>query len=91
MKARGILALPALRCLARSAAIAACVALATGVAVGQEIKPGGTMIVALPGDPEVFNSGISTDISSSNISGQIFNTIIQLDGDGNVQPALAKT
>ena len=91
MKVRGTLRLLDVRRLAQSAAVAVCVALGSGLAAAQEIKPGGTMIVALPGDPEVFNSGISTDISSSNISGQIFNTIVQLDSDGNVQPALAKS
>src|SRR5215217_5353502 len=55
----------------------------------QEVKSGGAMIVALPGDPEMLNSSMTTDISSSNISGQVYNTIVQLDQDGNVQPALA--
>lgn len=87
----GIPRLVGLRHLARTAALALGIVMAGGVAVAQEIKPGGAMIVALPGDPEVFNSGISTDISSSNISGQIFNTIVQLDAEGNAQPSLAKS
>ena len=91
MKVRGTLRLLDVRRLAQSAAVAFCVALGSGHAAAQEIKPGGTMIVALPGDPEVFNSGISTDISSSNISGQVYSTIVRLDNDGNVQPSLAKS
>jgi peptide/nickel transport system substrate-binding protein len=60
-------------------------------AEAQEIKKGGTMVVALPGDPEVLNSSITTDISSSNLSGQVYSTIVRLDNDGVVQPYLAKS
>jgi peptide/nickel transport system substrate-binding protein len=56
-----------------------------------EIKPGGTMVVALPGDPEVLNSSITTDISSSNLSGQIYSTLVRLDNDGQVEPYLARS
>ena len=57
----------------------------------QEIKRGGTMVVALPGDPEVLNSSITTDISSSNLCGQVYSTLVRLDNDGVVQPYLAKS
>ena len=54
-------------------------------------KAGGTMVVALPGDPPVINSTVTTDISSSNLSGQVYSTIVRLDQDGNVQPYLAES
>ncbi|MBS7588513.1 ABC transporter substrate-binding protein [Ancylobacter defluvii] len=54
-------------------------------------KEGGAMVVALPGDPPVINSTITTDISSSNISGQVYSTIVRLDRDGKVLPYLAKS
>src|SRR4051812_189339 len=60
-------------------------------AMPANVKAGGTFVVALPGDPEVINSGITSDISSSNISGQVYDTIVRLDNDGNVTPGLAKT
>ena len=71
------------RCLA-----GLCVATAVGA---QEIKRGGTMVVALPGDPEVLNSSITTDIASSNLCGQVYSTLVRLDNDGAVQPYLAKS
>ncbi len=51
---------------------------------------GGTMVVALPGDVEVINSSITTDISSSNMCGQVYSTVVRLDDEGNVQPYLAR-
>jgi peptide/nickel transport system substrate-binding protein len=60
-------------------------------AVPDNVKPGGTLVVALSGDPEVLNSGITTDITSSNISGQVYSTIVRLDNDGNVKPDLARS
>lgn len=49
------------------------------------------MVVALAGDPPVINSGITTDISSSHIGGQVYSTIVGLDKDGNPIPSLAKS
>jgi peptide/nickel transport system substrate-binding protein len=75
---------------------AASVALALGLlpaesARAQQINKGGTLVVALPGDVEVINSSITTDISSSNMCGQVYSTIVRLDDNGNVQPYLAKS
>jgi len=42
-----------------------------------QVKEGGTMVVALPGDPPFINSSIGSDISSSNLSGQIYATMVQ--------------
>lgn len=80
------------RRIARLSGLAAslCLAMVTSAAAS-EIKPGGTMMVALPGDPEVLNSSITTDIASSNLSGQVYSTIVRLDNDGVVQPYLAKS
>ncbi|MET0741848.1 MAG: ABC transporter substrate-binding protein, partial [Microvirga sp.] len=54
-------------------------------------KAGGTMVIALPGDPPVINSTVTTDISSSSLSGQVYSTIVRLDKDGNVLPYLAES
>ena len=59
-------------------------------AQAQAGRKGGTMVVALPGDVEVINSSITTDIASSNMCGQVYSTVVRLDDDGNVQPYLAK-
>jgi len=89
--------LKGLRCRALGARIAiAAFVVATGtgtsvVAAPEGGKDGGTMVVALPGDPPVINSTITTDISSSNISGQVYSTIVRLDRDGKVLPYLAKS
>lgn len=55
-----------------------------------QVKEGGTMVVALPGDPPFINSAIGSDISSSNLSGQIYATIVRLDNNGKVAPYLAE-
>ncbi|MEO3999532.1 ABC transporter substrate-binding protein [Mesorhizobium sp. CAU 1732] len=51
----------------------------------------GVLVVALPGDPPVINSGITTDISSSNLSGQVYSTLVRLDPEGQVIPSLAQS
>jgi ABC-type transport system substrate-binding protein len=71
------------------AALAAAVAALPALA--QEIKPGGTMVVALPGDPDSLNASIVTDISTSNLSGQFYSTIVRQNNDGHVLPDLAKS
>lgn len=76
--------------IGRSLAVAAGVALAPMWASAQ-VKPGGTMVIAMPGDPEMLNSSMTTDISSSNISGQVYNTLVRLDNDNNVKPSLARS
>ncbi len=67
------------------AAILAATSLA-GTALAQS-----ALVVALPGDPPVINSGVTTDISSSNLSGQVYNTLVRLDPKGQVIPALAQS
>ena len=62
----------------------------TPTAFAQDGKKGGTMVVVLPGDVEVINSSITTDISSSNMCGQVYSTVVRLNDDGNVEPYLAK-
>src|SRR5262245_53931581 len=62
-----------------------------GPSQAQDYKRGGTMVVALPCDPEVLNSSITTDIASSNLCGQVYSTLVRLDNDGVVQPYLAKS
>ena len=69
---------------------AALAAGATSTAKAQAGRKGGTMVVALPGDVEVINSSITTDISSSNMCGQVYSTIVRIDDSGKVQPYLAK-
>ncbi|KAA0971854.1 ABC transporter substrate-binding protein [Aureimonas fodinaquatilis] len=51
----------------------------------------GVMVVGIPGDPPVINAGITTDISSSNLSGQVYNTLVRLDPAGEVIPGLAES
>ncbi|GAB4066683.1 ABC transporter substrate-binding protein [Ancylobacter sonchi] len=82
----------------RRGALGACIALVSlvltagpGSTAPPGGKDGGTMVVALPGDPPVINSAITTDISSSNISGQVYSTLVRLDANGKVLPSLAKS
>lgn len=77
-----------LRRLAATAMLAVSASLAGGAALAVD---GGAMVVALTGDPPVINSGITTDISSSHIGGQIYSTIVSLDKQGNPIPSLAKS
>ncbi len=81
----------ALRCSLGVAAIALAVGTTPSFAQATKIKEGGTMVVALPGDPDSLNAGIVTDISTSNLSGQFYSTIVRQDTEGQVQPYLAES
>ncbi len=65
-----------------------CATIASASALAQAGK---TFVVALPADPNNLNSSITTEISSSILSGQVYSTIVRLDKDGNPQPYLAES
>lgn len=58
-----------------------------------ELKPryGGTMIVAIPGDPPTMLPSITTSIYAHFVTGQIFNTLIDYNLDGSERPELAES
>ncbi|MFD1910953.1 ABC transporter substrate-binding protein [Halodurantibacterium flavum] len=68
----------------------AALVLALGMATGQTAQADNVLVVAIPGDVPVINSGITTDIASSHMSGQVYSTLVRLDPQGGVIPSLAR-
>ncbi len=62
-----------------------------GAADAQVPKKGGTMVVAVTDNPPELNSGISNNILTGAISGQIHELLIKMDGQLKIQPALAES
>lgn len=54
-------------------------------------KQGGTLVVALPGNPATFNPNAKPDDNGIFISQNVFNKLVTLDNDYNVIPDLAKS
>jgi peptide/nickel transport system substrate-binding protein len=53
--------------------------------------PQGTLRVALTGDPDAIEVGMASDRNGSNVSFCIFNSLVWVDDDGKVVPALAES
>src|SRR5208337_736291 len=65
---------------------------APGVTKAQEApRNGGTMVVAIPGDPPTLNPSITTSIYAHFVTGQIFNTMIDYNVDLSQRPELAQS
>lgn len=80
------------RTMARSIAGAVLAAALTtsGPAFAQpKIKQGGTLVVAINDNPPNLMSGISTDIATGAVTGQIYDTLVSLTTDLKLEPSLA--
>ncbi|MCG6122554.1 MAG: ABC transporter substrate-binding protein [Microvirga sp.] len=55
------------------------------------LKPGGTVVAAINGDPPVLNTIFGADVLAVTLSGQIHDTLITLDQQLNAHPALAES
>ena len=59
--------------------------------IAQEIKPGGTLVVAINDNPPNFVTGVGTNILTIATGGQIFDTLIKVDSKFKIVPSLAKS
>jgi peptide/nickel transport system substrate-binding protein len=71
-------------------ALAVCLAACQPAAAQEQPRRGGTLIVALDGDPPGLNPGITTAIPTQLVGGQVYSALIRLDHDLKVQPELAE-
>src|SRR3954466_8071098 len=55
------------------------------------MKNGGSLIVAIQDNPPHLLTGISVDILTICVAGQIYDTLIRMDSEFRVGPSLAKT
>jgi peptide/nickel transport system substrate-binding protein len=55
------------------------------------IKKGGTLVVAITDNPPELNSGISNNILTGAVSGQIYELLVKLDKNLNVKASLAES
>ena len=53
------------------------------------LKQGGTLVVTLNENPSTLIGGLTTDITTSVFSGQLFDTLIKLDSNYSIFPSLA--
>jgi peptide/nickel transport system substrate-binding protein len=75
-----------------AALAAAPVLAAAGTAWSQTgIKKGGSLIVAIQDNPPHLLTGISVDILTICVAGQIYDTLIRMDSEFKVGPSLAKS
>src|SRR5215813_12380891 len=65
--------------------------LGTHAAWAQEIKRGGTMVVAIQDNPPHLLTGISVDILTICVAGQIYDTLIRMDPDFKLRSSLARS
>src|ERR1044071_1836681 len=66
--------------------------LASGSAWPQSaIRKGGSLIVAIQDNPPHLLTGISVDILTICVAGQIYDTLIRMDTDFKVHPSLARS
>ena len=56
-----------------------------------EEPTGGTLVIALTGDPGHFNPGITTGFNVHAVTGSIFNGLVELDDNANPSPDLAQS
>ncbi|MDR7419704.1 MAG: ABC transporter substrate-binding protein [Armatimonadota bacterium] len=74
----------------RAAGLALAVLLATGaVAAPAEPQRGGTAVVAIGGDPETLNLGITTGYAVGAVAASIFSGLVWIDTRDRIQPSLA--
>jgi peptide/nickel transport system substrate-binding protein len=82
-------------CLTRRDVIAglaaAPVLLAATAAWPQAIRRGGTLVVAIQDNPPHLLTGISVDILTICVAGQIYDTLIRMDTDFKLRSSLAKS
>jgi len=57
----------------------------------QTIRKGGSLVVAIQDNPPHLLTGISVDILTICVAGQIYDTLIKMDSKFNLQPSLAKS
>jgi peptide/nickel transport system substrate-binding protein len=74
-----------------AALAAAPLLLGSRAAWAQQIKRGGTMVVAIQDNPPHLLTGISVDILTICVAGQIYDTLIRMDPDFKLRSSLAKT
>jgi peptide/nickel transport system substrate-binding protein len=65
--------------------------LASSAAWPQALRKGGTLVVAIQDNPPHLLTGISVDILTICVAGQIYDTLIKMDSKFNLQPSLAKS
>src|SRR5262245_49270910 len=65
--------------------------LATSAAWPQAIRKGGSLVVAIQDNPPHLLTGISVDILTICVAGQIYDTLIKMDSKFNLYPSLAKS
>lgn len=54
-----------------------------------EPQPGGTAVIAIGGDPETLNLGITTGYAVGAVAASIFSGLVWIDARGEIQPSLA--
>jgi peptide/nickel transport system substrate-binding protein len=64
---------------------------ASAAPLAQEPAPGGTLIYARDGDADSLDPHKTTTTLSWQVQGQIFDTLVAFDADGNIVPNLAKS
>src|SRR5262245_63366526 len=65
--------------------------LGSSTAWPQAIRKGGTLVVGIQDNPPHLLTGISVDILTICVAGQIYDTLIKMDTKFNVGPSLAKS
>src|SRR5436309_464493 len=65
--------------------------LGSSAAWAQAIRKGGTLVVGIQDNPPHLLTGISVDILTICVAGQIYDTLIKMDSKFNLQPSLAKS
>lgn len=58
---------------------------------GQEARPGGTLIYARDGDADSLDPHKTTTTLSWQVQGQLYDTLVAFDAEGNIQPNLAES
>lgn len=72
-------------------AVAAIVAIPFAASAQTEIKKGGTLVSAITANPPVLMSGISTNLLTGTIAGQVYDMLVTVDRNMQPQPSLAKS
>jgi len=66
-------------------------AISGDVLAQQEIQDGGTMVAAITGDPPMLTTVFGANILAVTLSGQLHDTLITMDQQGNIEPSLAES
>lgn len=59
-------------------------------AAPEQVRTGGTLVIALNEDPPHLNAGISTDLATIFVGGQMYQTLVRMDADYRTKPSLAE-